>query len=138
MSRRNPFEELEQFFDRMSRQVDTGELGTLATSSMATDVLDTDDSIEVVMDLPGFERDAIDITLSGDTLRVEAERTLTDVEERGQYVRQERSDRSVSRSIHLPDPVSDGDAKAAYEDGILRIELPKVDPTESGHQIDID
>ena len=122
----------------MSRQVETGDWSALTGGSMAIDVIDRDDAIEVAADLPGFDRDDIDITLSGDQLRIEARREPDVEEPEVRYLRRERGDRAMKRSVRLPDVVDDENTSATYSDGVLRIELPKADPREDGRQIDID
>ncbi|MCU4742350.1 Hsp20/alpha crystallin family protein [Halobacteria archaeon AArc-m2/3/4] len=75
--RRNPFEELEEMLDRVSRQVEEGMAsgtGFPVPGSIAVDVADYDDEYVVTADLPGYEIDDIELTLSEGTLRLEAER----------------------------------------------------------------
>lgn len=122
----------------MSRQVEAGDWSALTGGSVAVDVIDRENTIEVAADLPGFDRDDIDITLSGDQLRIEATREPDVEEPEVRYLRRERGDRTMKRSIRLPDAVDDESASATYSGGVLRIELPKVDPREEGRQIDID
>lgn len=141
MTRRNPFEELEQLFERMSQQVEPGEWGALRRDGVSVDVVDLGDELEVTVDLPGYEREDIELTLSEGTLRIEAERE-TEQEEREdadvRYVRRERRRESVSRSIRLPEAVEEDEATARYQNGVLTVTLPKVAPDEAGQRIDIE
>lgn len=138
MSRRNPFEELEQLFERMSKQVDTGEWGSFGPS-VSADVIDTDDTIEVAVDVPGFEREDIDLTLGDGRLHIAAEHEHTEEESdpSTRYIRKERSHTSINRSIRLPDTVVEDEATATLQNGVLTVTLPKADPQDSGKQIDI-
>lgn len=139
MTRKHPFEELEQFFERMTQQVDTGDWTSLMGDAVPIDLVDTGDTYELSADLPGFDRDDIDITISGDSLQLDAVReseTTEDIE--GRYIRRERQERSLSRSIRIPDAIDHDTARAKYTNGVLSVTLPKSEPDEEGRQIDIE
>lgn len=139
MSRRNPFEELEELFDRMSRQFDAGDLPSLVGESMAVDVADTGEAFEVAADLPGYDREDIDLTITGDELQIEARSSgAIDEEVEGQYLRRERHERSASRTVRIPEPIDEEAAHATYTNGVLRVTLPKAEPGDGGRQIDIE
>lgn len=139
MSRKHPFEDLEQLFERMSRQVESGDWTKITGGSVAVDLIDTGDAFEVTADLPGYDREDIDLTLAGDTLEIEAVRSSEFEEEvDGRYLRRERQEHSVSRSVRIPEPTNDEEASASYANGVLTVTLPKVEPTEEGRQIDIE
>ena len=132
---RNPFDEIERMFDRMSRQFDPLEEGFLE-GSVAVDLRDTGDANEVTADLPGYDRGDIDVQLAGETLTISADRTDERDEEEGRYIRRERRRQSVSRSVRLPDPVQEEGTEATYSNGVLTVRLPKVGAAE-GHDIPI-
>ena len=138
MTRRNPFEELEQLFERMSKQVDPGDWGSFG-QSVPADVVDLGETIEITVDLPGFEREEIDLTLGDGSLRVQAEYEHEDAEEdpARRYMRRERSRKTISRSIRIPDAVDEDEATATLQNGVLTVNLPKVDPDAGSKQIDI-
>lgn len=140
-SKPNPFTEIERMFDRMSRQfesLDPMELsGTF--SQIAVDIVEEDDQFVVTADLPGFEKEHIDVSLPDETrLRIDADQE-SDVEREeerdgGRYVRRERRRKSASRTVTLPAPVAESDTSATYQNGVLTITLPKAEPEESGGQ----
>lgn len=133
---RNPFDEIERMFDRMSRQFDPFEEGLLE-GSVPVDVEDTGEAYVVTADLPGFDREDIDVQLAGETLTLSADREAsTDAESEGRYIRRERRRKSVSRSVRLPEPVDEDGTEATYADGVLTVRLPKVGAAE-GHDIPI-
>ena len=77
--RSNPFSDLEELLDRVSRQVEEGMLegtGFPVPGTVAVDVAEYADSYVVTADLPGYELDAIDVTLEKRTLELEATRAL--------------------------------------------------------------
>ena len=137
--RRNPFDDLEEMLDRVSQQLETGMGGsTFPTGSVPVDVADTGDEFVVTADLPGFETDDIELTLSEGTLRLEAHTEEVSEYEEGEYVRRERSHTSASRRIRLPEPVDEEGVSAGYNNGVLTVTLPKESFDADSKQIDIE
>lgn len=134
---RNPFDEIERMFDRMSSQFDPAEGGGLG-GSVAVDVEDAGDEYVVTADLPGYDRADIDVQLAGERLTVSADHTdaTTAEEQDGRYVRKERRQRSVSRTVRLPGTVDEDDTEAEYNNGVLTVTLPKAG-VDDGHDIPI-
>ena len=97
-----------------------------AKNLMKTDVRETEDTYEVDIDLPGFKRDEITVDLKDGCLTVSAAKGLDKDEEdrKGRYIRQERYAGACSRSFYVGD-VEPDQVAAKYEDGILRISMPK-------------
>ena len=147
--RRNPFEELEDMLERMSKQVEEGMAGGVGTTSVAVDVRDQGDAYVVTADLPGYEADDVDLTLSGKRLELSADRdveygTASGDEDEGEggtgtvdYVRRERRRSAVTRTVRLPEEVDPEGVEADLEDGVLTVHLPKAHAGE-GHRIEID
>ena len=99
---------------------------------MKTDIRETDGSYELDIDLPGFKKDEIKAELNNGYLTVSAAKGL-DKEEKnknGEYIRRERYTGSMSRSFYVGDHLKEEDIKAKYEDGILKISVPKKDVKE--------
>ena len=144
-TRTNPMEELERLFERWSGRFGDstddwdGGFGWKAFESMAVDFVEHDDTFVVTADLPGFERDDVEVTVTDHTLRIEAERQTTDREEdeEGRYLRQERRHRAVDRSIRLPEEVDTDAATGTMRHGVLTVTLPKL-VVEEAHQVEIE
>ncbi|WP_306054305.1 Hsp20/alpha crystallin family protein [Natronococcus wangiae] len=140
--RRNPFDEIEEVLDRVSRQVEEGMTGggLQVPGSVPVDVADTGEEYVVTADLPGYDTDDIDLTLAEGTLRLEAHRAgeTETTDESGRYLRRERTRQSVNRRVRLPDPVDEESVSAGYENGVLTVRLPKVSGGESSREIDIE
>ncbi len=101
--------------------------GKHAKSMMKTDVKDAENGYDVAIDLPGFKKDEITITLEKGYLTVNAAKGLDkDVEDKKEtYVRRERYAGSMSRSFYVGDHVTVDDIHPKYEDGILTFSVPK-------------
>jgi len=88
------------------------------------DVRDTDDAIIVAMDLPGIDKNDVEISVSDNELRVVAEKSMEEMpeKERGRF---ERTYRRFERTVRLPELVKADEARARLENGVLEIRLPK-------------
>lgn len=145
MSRRTPFDEIEQLFDRMghqfeeaSRQWEGWTPQSMGGETAAVDLADRDEEFLVTIDLPGFDASEVDLRVVDQTLYVDAERDEETAVDEENYVHRERSRRSISRRVRLPEPVDVDDVHATMENGVLSLTLPKETPTSSGHDIDIE
>lgn len=127
----NPFEEL----DRIRRQMDwlTGDFsrGLFREPSAGVfplmNVTEDKDSYYVRAELPGIKADALDISVTGETLSISGERKLLIEDEKAQYHRRERESGSFSRIISLPSQVDTGKVEADSKDGVLTVVLPKAE-----------
>ena len=91
-----------------------------------TDVKDTGDAFVLEADLPGVKKEDIHIDIDGDRLSISAQRASSSEEkdQAGNYIRCERSYGSFSRSFDISGIHAEG-ISAAYEDGVLKLTLPK-------------
>lgn len=89
------------------------------------DIKETEEAIVVTMDLPGVEKQDVDISISDDELRVVAEKKAeTEVSEKD-YHKRERTHKRFERMVKLPVAVKLEEAKAKLNNGVLEITLPK-------------
>ena len=100
--------------------------GKHARNMMKTDVRETENTYEVDIDLPGFQKDEIRLELRDGYLTISASKGLDKDQEdqKGRYIRQERYAGALSRSFYVGDMEPD-QVSAKYEGGVLRISLPK-------------
>ena len=100
--------------------------GKHAKNLMKTDVRETEDTYEVDVDLPGFKKDEISVELEDGYLTIRAAKGLDkdETDKKGKYIRQERYAGACSRSFYVGD-VKAEDVSAKYEDGILKLSMPK-------------
>ena len=112
----------DRFFDRSGREESRS-----AVWAPQTDLIETDDSFQLRLDVPGMTKSDIDINLQNRTLTVSGERESETKEESEEYVRVERAFGSFHRTFTLPDAVDDENIKATYDNGVLSIHVPKTE-----------
>ncbi len=116
----NPF----ALFDELEKSL----LNQSSTSAISfkTDIRDTGDGFELKADLPGFDKENIEVSVDGDILSIKAERKseCDEKDEGGNYIRRERSFGSYSRSFDVSNIDVDG-ITVKYEDGVLTLDMPK-------------
>ncbi len=91
----------------------------------AVDVYETENSVEIEMEAPGIDEKDLKVKLEDSTLTISGERNYEKKEEKHNYYRMERSYGSFKRSFLLPDNVDKDAIKAKYENGILKVSIPK-------------
>jgi len=142
MARRNPFDDIDRIFDRLNRQLETAadrwEDESAFGGDSAVDVEDAGDEFVVTADLPGFEKDDVDVRVKDRTLTIEADReTESEAAPDANYIRRERSSKSVSRHVTLPEPVDTDDVSATMKNGVLTVTLGKREGGD-GRSIDVE
>jgi len=100
---------------------------TPTSSVMRTDIKETADGFELDIDLPGFKKTDVQAELKEGYLTISASTSKDDGEKDkdGKYIRRERYYGSCSRSFYVGDAVTQEDIKARFEDGILKVSVPK-------------
>lgn len=106
--------------------------GKHAKNMMKTDVRETDKTYELDIDLPGFKKDEINARLDNGYLTISAAKGLDkdEKDKEGKYIRQERYAGAMSRSFYVGEDITQEEIKAKYEDGILKLTIPKKDAKE--------
>ena len=101
--------------------------GKHAQNLMKTDVREKDNTYELDVDLPGFKKDEITVDLKDGYLTIGASKGLDkdQSDENGKYIRRERYAGVCSRSFYVGENVRPEEIGAKYEDGILRLSVPK-------------
>ncbi|WP_248908776.1 Hsp20/alpha crystallin family protein [Halocatena marina] len=136
MPSRNPFEEIERMFEQMDKGFRS--FDSSLTQGVPLDLVDENDSYVVTADLPGYDKDDIDVRLSGSTLRITAERDTKTEDVDTEFVRRERTRESVSRSVRLPERVVEDETDASYKNGVLTVTLSKEGSLDDGESIPIE
>ena len=114
--------------DRAASNAERKLYGHNAANLMKTDIRETDTNYELAIDLPGFKKDEITVELDDGYLTISAAKGLDQDEkekESGRYIRRERYAGSCARSFYVGENLTDEDIKAKYENGILKLSVPK-------------
>ena len=101
--------------------------GKNASGIMKTDVRELEDHYEVDIDLPGFKKEEITLELDNGNLTVNAAKNVNEEEksEEGKVIRQERYMGAMQRSFYVGEFITEEDVKARFEDGVLKLNVPK-------------
>ena len=103
--------------------------GKKINTMMKTDIRDTDSSYELDIDMPGFKKEDIKAQLKDGYLTISASTSANNDEQDkdGRYIRGERYAGSCSRSFYVGEGVKEEDIRAKFENGILKLSIPKVE-----------
>ena len=94
---------------------------------MRTDIKETESGFEMTIDLPGFKKEDVQAELKDGylTITAQTQSESEDKDEEGTYVRKERFSGKCSRTFYVGDDIEEDDIKAKFEDGVLKIAVPK-------------
>ena len=94
---------------------------------MNTDIKDTDAGYEITMNMPGVKKEDVKAELKDGylTIRATANTSKDEKGSDGRYIRRERYSGSCSRSFYVGEDIKQDDIKAKFENGILKISVPK-------------
>lgn len=139
----DPYQEIEILKKRVSNIFDNALQTTIVEKyghSPALDLRDEGDSFTAKIDLPGFDKESIDIKILDRTLSISAkkETTLVESDNKEKFLKKERHGDSLQRLVELPSEVDEKLTKASYKNGVLEIVMPKITPIkQSPIQIEI-
>ena len=121
------FDDVPFFDNRAENQIEKKLYGRHAHNVMKTDIKETDDGYELIVDLPGFKKDEIEVQLEDGYLTISAAKGLDkdETDKKGNYIRKERYSGSMSRSFYVGDGISEDDIHGKFENGILQLDVPK-------------
>jgi len=105
-------------------------MGTDFDRSFRLDILDRDKELLVRSELPGVEKDDIEVTISGDRLTIEAKREFEEEDRKETFYRHEMGYGTLMRTVVLPVPVDAENIHAELKGGILKVTLPKLRAAE--------
>jgi len=109
---------------------------TISLQKPLADIIETDDTITVITDLPGVKKEDVELNITKESLDIVAKFNEQITDEGTNYITKERSYGETRRSITLPEKIDVKKASAKFKDSILTVELPKIQ--EEKHKINID
>lgn len=133
-----PLQEFETLHDKIQRYFDEfPSFGFRYSDSFSPkiDISEGEKKINVVAEIPGVKKEDIKITLQDNILTIEGEKKKQDEKKEGNYYRTERSYGSFKRCFTLPDEVDSEKVEARFEDGILYINIDKLEIRKTKEKI---
>ena len=103
----------------------------------AFDITETDDAYTLTGDLPGLAQEDIEVRVEDGILTVRGERNDAENGDQNRYRRVERRHGKFVRAFRLPDDVNEEEVKAAYENGVLVLTLPRQEPVDTARVITV-
>ena len=104
--------------------------------AVPVDIQEEEDGYRLTADMPGVEKDQINVRANEDGVEITAETEQEVTEENEKYVRKERSSRTFRRNVSWPSPVDPGTVSAEYDNGVLEVTAEKQE--DPGRDIEID
>lgn len=119
---------LDDFFD---------DFGKIKTNDMKCDIYEKGNNVVVEMDVPGFNKDEINIDVNKGYLTIELEHNEEKNDEEKNYIRRERNYSTTKRQFYVGD-IDEEKIKANFNDGVLKIIVPKKEEIVSKRKIEIE
>lgn len=109
--------------------------GFVGSNEFNVDIKEMPNSYDVKADLPGFEKEDLTVDYQEGLLTIQANRnnTIEDKDEKGNFIRRERSSRSYRRQFMLKD-IDEEKIRAEFKNGVLHLDLPKIDAADSSRK----
>ena len=145
LAKRNPnrigftrdfFPQFREIEDMMSRMFGDGEQWGTDMMAPSVDLSETETQVDVQVDVPGMKAEDLDIQINGNLLTISGERKEEKEEKGRTFHRVERTEGSFSRTLRLPCVVTEDKVSAKYEDGVLKVSMPKAEEAKA-HRIKV-
>lgn len=133
-----PLKELESMHDRIQRYFDDfSNFGFTFTDNFnpRIDISEDEHSLNIIAEIPGIKKDNLKITLQDNILTIEGEKKKEDEVKEKNYYRSERVFGSFKRCFTLPSEVDSEKVDAKFENGILNINLKKLEPKPKNEKV---
>lgn len=147
MSIKDPFDEFQDLFKKMSKQFEDAarwwedeetNIRRKLSEPMSIDIIEEDERFRAIVNLPGYNEEDIDIEVTDNTLYIQAKHSEEKDEKTDRYIKKERTEKSLNRSIRLPEKIKKDEISAKLKKGVLKIDLPKSQPKDDEEKIEID
>ncbi len=127
---------MERFFDNFFRDT-ASPSAQWFSNQIRTDIKETDKEYILEAEIPGAKKEDIFLELKDDVLTFGLDEKVEQEEERDGYICRERRSGTMRRSFRV-DHVAEADVKASYENGLLKIVLPKAEIVDTTRKIEIE
>ncbi len=127
-SRHWPFRLLDSFFDDFWEPTDMTLLKIPEMRIPRLDIKEEDDIFSITAEVPGYNKEDLNIEIHDDVLTISSEHKEEKEEEKEGYIYKERSHRSFSRSLRIPEHIKPEEIEAKMENGLLTLSIPKKEP----------
>jgi HSP20 family protein len=130
---RDPFDALMPLREAMNQLLEGSFVGPrldiMTSKIFPIDVYETDDRQQYVIEaaLPGMKQEDLQVSAEGDTITIRATKKGEQKVGKGRYMRQERYEGEMSRTISLPTSIDSQKVQATYENGVLMLNVPKAE-----------
>jgi len=126
---RDPLKMFEDVFnERLTPFISS--MGSMIAPTFKVDISEDEKAIYLSADIPGVRKEDVKVTMEDDVITICAERTQEEEEKKKNYHRVERSWGSLSRSFTIGENVEAENVTANYDNGVLKIVVPKKEPEE--------
>jgi HSP20 family protein len=132
LSRWNPFEEMDAMQNRLSSLFDLAPVRGSDSSSAEeaewsplVDVVETADDFQITAELPGVNKEDLNVTLEDGYLQISGKRPAASLSDKARYIYAERAYGPLSRAIEVPDSADASHIEASFKDGLLTVRVPK-------------
>ncbi|HSG11082.1 MAG TPA: Hsp20/alpha crystallin family protein [Gammaproteobacteria bacterium] len=133
----NPFEEMERLFEGWHpggwlhpfhrERPSWAELSVFGAKAPSVDLIERDDAIVIKAELPGVDKKDMDISVTKNSVSIKGTTSHEEKEEKGDYYRSEISRGEYARTLTLPAEIDEDRVKATFKNGILELNLPKLE-----------
>lgn len=124
-----PMSNMLSLFDDFLNRVYEDESADDNYRAMAMDIVEHEKEFEILANLPGYKKDDVTISLHENQLMIEAKCNINKEEQKGTMYRCERYSGSYRRNLVLPDNADAAKIIAKMEDGVLKLVIPKKEPS---------
>ncbi len=131
----NPFAEIDRIFDDVFRDVMPSINTSFTPNAMRVDISEDEKNIYIDAEMPGIKKEDVKVTIEDGVLMIRGERKQETEEKKKNYHRVERVYGSFLRAFTLGENVDKDNIEAKYEDGVLHLTLPKIEPVKNVKQI---
>ncbi|HPZ78704.1 MAG TPA: Hsp20/alpha crystallin family protein [Bacillota bacterium] len=128
---------ISSLFDDLWREFTPRTLAEMEMATFPVDVVDQGDTILVRAELPGVDKENIDVRCTEDSISIASEKRYEKQVEEENWIVRESAFGKMVRTVGLGTTVDPSKAEAKYENGVLTITLPKTEPAPKGHSIEI-